>query len=53
VTRDTRRVEIRDAGVDDVREIQNATGTTWEHTYRESMPEGVRKAFVSQAYSTD
>jgi N-acetylglutamate synthase-like GNAT family acetyltransferase len=38
VTRDTRRVEIRDAGVDDV---------------RESIPEGVRKAFVSQACSTD
>jgi GNAT superfamily N-acetyltransferase len=53
VTRDTRRVEIRDAGVDDVREIQNVAGTTWEHTNRESIPEGVREEFVSQAYSTD
>jgi ribosomal protein S18 acetylase RimI-like enzyme len=53
VTRHTRRVEIRDAGVDDVREIQNVAGTTWEHTNRENIPEGARKAFVSQAYSTD
>jgi ribosomal protein S18 acetylase RimI-like enzyme len=46
-------LKIRDAGVDDVREIQNVVRTTWDHTYRESIPEGVRKEFVSQAYSTD
>ena len=53
MSRDTRRVEIRDAGVDDVREIQNVARTTWDHTYRESIPEGVRKEFDSQAYSED
>jgi ribosomal protein S18 acetylase RimI-like enzyme len=46
-------LEIRDAGVDDVRGIQNVVRTTWEHTYRKSIPEDVRKEFVSQAYSTD
>jgi ribosomal protein S18 acetylase RimI-like enzyme len=45
-------LEIRDAGVDDVRGIQNVVRTTWEHTYRKSIPEDVRKEFVSQAYST-
>jgi ribosomal protein S18 acetylase RimI-like enzyme len=53
VSRGAGRVEIRDAGVDDVRGIQNVIRTTWDHTYRESIPEGVRKEFVSQAYSTD
>jgi N-acetylglutamate synthase-like GNAT family acetyltransferase len=53
VSRDTGRVEIRDAGVHDVREIQNVARTTWDHTHRESIPEKVRKEFVSQAYSTD
>ena len=51
MSRDTRRVGIRNAGVDDVREIQNVARTTWDHTYRESIPESVRKEFVSQAYS--
>jgi hypothetical protein len=37
VSRDTRRVEIRDAGVDDVREIQNVALTTWDHTYGERI----------------
>jgi ribosomal protein S18 acetylase RimI-like enzyme len=53
VSRDAGRVEIRDAGVDDVREIQNVVRTTWEHTYRKSIPEDVRKEFVRQAYSPD
>jgi ribosomal protein S18 acetylase RimI-like enzyme len=53
VSRDTERVGIRDAGVDDVREIQNIVRTTWDDTYRESIPEGVRKEFIGQAYSTD
>jgi hypothetical protein len=53
VNRDTRRVEIRDAGVDDVQEIHNVARTTWDHTYRESIPQGVRKEFVSQAHSAD
>jgi ribosomal protein S18 acetylase RimI-like enzyme len=53
VSRDAGRVETRDAGVDDVRGIQNVVRTTWDHTYRESIPDGVRKEFISQAYSED
>ena len=53
MSRDTGKVEVRDAGVDDVREIQNVARTTWEHAYREAIPEDVRAAFVSQAYSAD
>ena len=52
MSRDTGRGEIRNASVDDVREIQNVVQTTWNQTYRESIPEAVRKEFVSQAYST-
>ena len=44
---------IRDAGVDDVREIQRVVRITWDHTYRETIPESVRKEFVSQAYSAE
>ena len=44
---------IRDAGVDDVREIQRVARITWDHTYRETIPESVRKEFVSQVYSAD
>jgi len=51
VSRDTGPVEVRDAGIDDVREIQNVARTTWDHTYRESIPASVRAEFVSQAYS--
>jgi ribosomal protein S18 acetylase RimI-like enzyme len=46
-------VEVRDAGVDDVRKIQNVARTTWDNTYSESIPESVRAQFVSQAYSAD
>jgi ribosomal protein S18 acetylase RimI-like enzyme len=46
-------VEVRDADIDDVREIQNVARTTWDRTYGESIPEGVRREFVSQAYSGD
>jgi ribosomal protein S18 acetylase RimI-like enzyme len=53
VSRKTGHVEVREAGVDDVREIQNVAQTTWDHTYRESIPESVRAEFVSQAYSAD
>ena len=53
MSRDSRRVEIRAAGVVDVQEIHNVARTTWDHTYRESIPEGVRKEFVSQAHSVD
>jgi ribosomal protein S18 acetylase RimI-like enzyme len=53
VSRRTGHVEVREAGVDDVREIQRVARTTWDHTYRESIPESVRAEFVSQAYSAD
>jgi len=53
VSRDIGRVEIRDAGVDDAREIQHLVRITWDHTYGESIPEGVRKEFIEQAYSVD
>ena len=46
-------LNIRDAGVDDVREIQRVARITWDHTYRETIPESVRREFVSQAYSAD
>jgi hypothetical protein len=46
-------VEVRDAGVDDVREIQRMARITWDHTYSETIPESVRREFVSQAYSAD
>jgi hypothetical protein len=46
-------LNIWDAGVDDVREIQRVARITWDHTYRETIPESVRREFVSQAYSAD
>jgi GNAT superfamily N-acetyltransferase len=46
-------LKIRDAGVDDVREIQRVARTTWDQTYRESIPEDVREEFINQAYSAD
>ena len=50
---DAERFEVRDAGADDVREIQSVVKTTWDHTYSETIPESVRAEFVSQAYSID
>jgi hypothetical protein len=41
----------RDAGLDDVQENHNVARTAWDHTYKESIPEGVRMEFVSQPYS--
>jgi ribosomal protein S18 acetylase RimI-like enzyme len=49
----TGHVEVRDAGYDDIRAVQRVARTTWEHTYRESIPESVRAEFISQAYSAD
>jgi ribosomal protein S18 acetylase RimI-like enzyme len=46
-------VEVRDAGVDDVRKIQRVARITWDHTYRETIPESVRREFVNRAYSAD
>ena len=53
MSRDTGKADVRDAGVDDVRETQSVARTTWDHTYCESVPESVRAELVSQAYSAD
>ena len=49
----TGQAEVRDAGVDDTRAVQRVAQTTWEHTYRDSIPERVREEFVGHAYSAD
>ena len=46
-------MQIRDADIDDVREIQRVARTTWHHTYRDTIPEEVRTEFVRRAYSDD
>jgi ribosomal protein S18 acetylase RimI-like enzyme len=51
VSRKTDPVEVRNAGIDDVRGIQMVAQTAWEHTYRESIPKRVREMFISQVYS--
>ncbi|HJQ30361.1 MAG TPA: GNAT family N-acetyltransferase [Rubrobacter sp.] len=53
MSRETGHVEVREAGVDDVPKIQSVARMTWDHTYRESIPESVRAEFVKQAYSAD
>lgn len=47
------RTEVREAGIDGVQKIQSVARTTWDHTYRDTIPESVRSEFVSQAYSAD
>ncbi|MDP9479228.1 MAG: GNAT family N-acetyltransferase [Actinomycetota bacterium] len=47
------RIEVRDAGDDDVGAIQRVARTTWHHTYRYSIPEGVRAQFLDHAYAAD
>ena len=44
-------VEIRAASVEDIPEIQRVVRTTWHHTYRDTVPERVRAAFLEGAYS--
>lgn len=44
-------MEMRDAQFGDIRAVQRVAQTTWDHTYRDSIPERVREEFVSQAYS--
>jgi len=48
-----RTVEVRDAQPDDIRAVQRVARTTWDHTYRDSIPERVREEFLGQAYSAD
>lgn len=47
------RVEIRDAQPDDLHTLQRVAQTTWDHTYRDSIPEHVQAGFLNQAYSAD
>ncbi|MDQ4129261.1 MAG: GNAT family N-acetyltransferase [Actinomycetota bacterium] len=47
------RIEIRDAQSDHLRAVQRVVQTTWYHTYGDSIPERVRKEFLSRAYSAD
>ena len=53
MSRDTGQVEVRDARALDVHGIQHVARTTWDHTYRETIPGDVRAEFVSRAYSPD
>lgn len=46
-------MQIRDADIDDVREIQRVAWITWDHTYRDSIPEEVRTEFLCRAYSDE
>ncbi len=49
----TAGVEIRTAQNDDVHAVRRVAQTTWDHTYRYSIPERVQEEFVSRAYSAD
>ncbi len=53
MSKDLGKIEIREAIIDEIRGIQSVARKTWDHTYRETIPEGVRREFVSQAYSAD
>jgi len=44
---------IRNAVPHEIHEIQRVARKTWDDTYRGSIPEGVRREFVSRAYSAD
>lgn len=46
-------MEVRVAKGADVSAVQRVAQTTWDHTYRDSIPEHVREEFVDRAYSAD
>lgn len=48
-----KRIEIRDASVGDFRGVEKVARTTWDHTYKVTIPEDVRRKFVSRAYSAE
>lgn len=50
---DTKRAEIRVASAEDIPGIQRVARTTWQHTYRDSVPERVRAEFLDRAYSAE
>ena len=43
------KIEIRDAVSEEIQGIHSVAQKTWDQTYRETIPEGVRREFVSQA----
>jgi ribosomal protein S18 acetylase RimI-like enzyme len=47
------RIEVREARNTDIPAIRGVAQTTWDHTYRDSIPEHVREAFLGHAYSAD
>jgi hypothetical protein len=47
------RIEVREARNADIPAIRGVAQTTWDHTYRDSIPEHVREAFLGHAYSAD
>ncbi len=44
---------VRDARPADARSIRRVARITWDHTYRESVPETVRTEFVRRGYSDE
>jgi hypothetical protein len=42
-------VEVRDAQPLDLHAVQRVAQTTWDRTYRDSIPEHVRARFLNQA----
>ncbi len=46
-------MEVRDGQPDDADAIRHVAETTWDHTYRHTIPEEVRAEFVRRAYSDE
>lgn len=46
-------MEARDAEPDDADAIRHVARITWDHTYRDTVPEKVRAEFVRRAYSDE
>ena len=47
----TAEIEIRAARGEDASEVQGVARAAWHHTYRDTIPERVRTAFLDLAYS--
>ncbi len=46
-------MEVRDGQLDDADAIRHVARTTWDHAYRDTVPEVVRAEFVRRAYSDE
>lgn len=46
-------MEVRDAQPDDANAIRHVSRTTWDHAYRDTVPEKVRAEFVRRTYSDE